>query len=201
MPLIHSSTKLRLVVNDNLIPRFFLLLQKGFKAKALVGCSIKSLLCDQFGVSPDYLEESIQTIFLNGKPIDDINSTIVNSGSTLALSAALPGLAGATLRMGSYYAPLRSQISYKQSNDIESTHEGVVFLKLFNLSLKELGPLFLSQGVLVDGKSLSNFFRIQPRDFWEDCQVAEMDGQKITPKKLREMTWQEQYVFSRVSTS
>jgi len=193
-------TKLFLIVPDSLIRRFLLILQQGFALKVHVGCTVEELLCQQLGLSPEYLEERIQTIFLDGNPIDDVTSAYVRSGSTIALSAALPGLAGATLRKGGYYAPLRSQISYKQANYTEAAHEGLVFLKLFNLSLKELGPLFLSQGVLVDGKSLSDFFRAQLRDFWEDCRVAEMDGERITPMKLREITWQEQYVFLRVST-
>lgn len=183
----------------SLIHRFLLILQQGFALKVHVGCTVEELLLHQLGVSPEYMEERVQTIFLDGNPIDDVTSAYVRSGSTIALSAALPGLAGATLRRGGYYAPLRSQISYKQANDIEAAHEDVVFIKLFNLSLKELGPLFLSQGVLVDGKNLSSFFRIQPRDFWEDCQVAELDGETIKPEKLREITWQEKYVFLRVS--
>lgn len=192
-------TKLFLIVTDSLIQKFLLILQQGFALKVYVGCTVEELLRQQLGVSPEYLEKRIQTIFLDGNPIDDVTSAYVRSGSTIALSAALPGLAGATLRRGGYYAPLRSQISYKQTSYAEATHEGVVFLKLFNLSLKELGPLFLSQGVLVDGKSLSNFFRVQPKDSWEDCKVAEVDGETIKPEKLREITWQEQYVFLRVS--
>jgi hypothetical protein len=193
-------TKLFLIVPDGLIQRFLLILQRGFALKAHVGCTVEELLRQQVGVSPEYLEERVQTIFLDGSPIDDVASSYVQSGSTLALSAALPGLAGATLRRGGYYAPLRSQISYIQANDIEATHEGVVFLKLFNLTLKELGPLFLSQGILVDGVNLSNFFRVQPQDFWDDCRVAEVDGEAISPEKLRDMTWKERYVFLRVST-
>jgi hypothetical protein len=189
-----------LVVALSQIPRFFLILQEGLAIKARVGCTVKELLCQQLGVSPEYLEERIQTIFLNGNPIDDVTSAYVRSGSTIALSAALPGLAGATLRKGGYYAPLRSQISFRPANDIEAPHEGLVLIKLFNLSLKELGPLFLSQGVLVNGKSLSNFFRVQSKDFWEDCRAAEIDDETIEPEKLREITWQEKYVFLRVST-
>ena len=194
-------TKLFLIVPDGLIQRFLLILQQGFALKVHVGCTVEELLRQQVGVSPDYLEERVKTIFLDGNPIDDVASAYVQSGSTIALSAALPGLAGATLRMGGYYAPLRSQISYEQANDIEAHHKGIVFLKLFNLPLKELGLLFLSQGILVDGKSLSNFFRVQPQDFWDDCWVAEVDGETISPEKLRDMTWEERYVFLRVSTS
>jgi hypothetical protein len=195
------ATKILLIVADTLIPRFFLILQQGFARKVRVGCTVEELLCQQLGVDPEYVEKRIQTIFLDGNPIDDVATSYVRSGSTLALSAAMPGLAGATLRRGGYYAPLRSQISYKQAKDTEASGEGVVFLKLFNLSLKELGPHFLSQGILMNGKALSNFLRVQPQDFWEDCQLAELDGEKIAPEKLREMAWQERYVSLRVFTS
>jgi len=161
---------------------------------------VEELLRQQLGVSPEYLEERIQTIFLNGTPIDDVSSAYVLSGSTLALSAALPGLAGATLRRGGYYAPLRSQISHRDESISEPSHEGTIFLKLFNLTLKELGPTFLTHGIWINGDNLSKFFRDQPEDFWEDCQVAEVDGETITPEKLREITWEERYVFLRVST-
>jgi hypothetical protein len=194
-------TKLSLIVPDRLIRGFLLILQQGFAVKVHVGCTVEELLCQQVGVSPEYLEERVQTIFLDGNPIDDVTSAYVQDGSTIALSAALPGLAGATLRRAGYYAPLRSQISYKQANDTEAHHEGIVLLKLFNLPLKELGSLFLSQGILVNGKSLSNFFRIQPRNFWEDCQSAEVDGETVKPEKLREITWRDKYISLRVSTS
>jgi len=187
-------------VPARLIQRFLLILQQGFALKVRVGCTVEELLRQQLGLNPEYLKERIQTIFLDGHPIDEVTSAYVLSGSTIALSAALPGLAGATLRKGGYYAPLRSHISYKGANDMEANHDGIIFFKLFNLSLKDLGPLFLAKGVLVGGKSLSEFFRAQPGDFWEDCRVAEMDGEWIAPKNLREITRQEQYVFLQVST-
>jgi hypothetical protein len=135
-------TRFFVIVPDRLIQRFFLILQQGFVLKVHVGCMVEELLCQQMGLGLEYPEERIQTIFLDGNPIDDVTSEYVLSGSTHALSGALPGFAAATLRKKVYYAPFRSQISYKQTNDIEATHEGVVFLKLSNLLLKEVGPYF-----------------------------------------------------------
>ena len=46
--------------------------------KIQVNCSIKSLLCDQLGVTPDFVDKRIQTIFLDGKAVDDVNSQLAS---------------------------------------------------------------------------------------------------------------------------
>jgi hypothetical protein len=56
------------------------------------------VLCDQFQVETDYLENRIKTIFLDGKPVDDEDKAVLKNGSTLALSAAMPGLVDSTFR-------------------------------------------------------------------------------------------------------
>ena len=166
--------------------------------KVQVGSTIKSLLCQQFGLSPEYLEKRIQTIFLDGKPVDNVDSVIVKQGSTLALSAALPGLAGATLRRGGYYAPMRSQISHREEAAPEPHHEGMIFLKIFNMLLKELGAFFLKRGIWVKGKDLSDLFKRQPDDFWARCEGVKLDGEKIDLKRLKEINWADRHVFLQV---
>ena len=182
------------------MPRFFTLLQRGFMVKVQAGSTIKSLLCRQFGLSPEYLEERIQTIFLDGKPVDDLDHAVVKNGSTLALSGAMPGLAGATLRKGGYYAPMRSQISYKEESAPEPHEEGMIFLKLFNLLLKELGPFFFKRGIWVKGKDLSDFFKRQPDDFWAGCREAKLDGEKIDLEMLKEINWADEYILLQLRT-
>jgi len=195
-----SSKNLCLCLEDDLIPRFFQLLQKGFIVKAHVGCSIKTLLCEQLDLSPDYLEERIQTIFLDGKPVDDVNIATVKQGSTLALSAALPGLVGAMLRKGGYYAPMRDQISYREVTTSEPLQEGIIFLKLFNLTLKELGPTFLKRGVWINGEDLSDFFKRQPDDFWSAFKAARVDGKKFDLEKIPEIRLADRYVLLQLRT-
>jgi hypothetical protein len=166
--------------------------------KTQVGCSIKILLCKQLGLSPEYLEERIQTIFLDGKPVDDVNSAIIEHGSTLALSAAMPGLAGATLRKGGLFASMRSQISYQQVATSKPLQEGVILLKLFNLLLKDLGPTFLKQGIWINGKDLSDFFKRQPDDFWAGCHMAQLDGKDVDVVELLEIKWAGKEVLLQV---
>ena len=166
--------------------------------KVQVGSNIESLLCQQFGLSQEYLEKRIQTIFLDGKPVDDVDSAIVKQGSTLALSAAMPGLVGATLRRGGYYAQMRSQISYREETGSQAIHEGMIFLKLFNVLLKELGPSLLKRGISIKGKDLSDFFKRQLDDFWAGCKEAKLDGEKIDLETLKEINWADRHVFLQV---
>jgi hypothetical protein len=193
-----SVTNLCLFVKDDIVPSFFKLLQQGFMVRAQVGCSIKALLCEQLGVSPEYLEERIQTIFLDGRPVDDLNSANVKDGSTLAFSAAVPGLAGATLRKGGFYAPMRSQISYREVMTSKPLQEGMVLLKLFNLLLRDLGPSFLKRGVWINGKDLSDFFERQPDDFWAGCHMAQLGGKDLDVAELLEVKWPDREVFLQV---
>ncbi len=194
---------LNLIFQEEYIPRFFQLLQRGFMVKARRGCSLKSLLCQQPGISPEYLEERIQTIFIDGKAVDNIERAIPADGATIAISAAMPGLVGATLRRGGFYAALRSQITYTAGEECASEGEAMFKLKLFNLLIDELGRGFLEKGIWIDGKVLQDFFKGQAESFWEGCEEIELDGSKVKPQKLLETHWcgeEKQVLFKVAST-
>jgi hypothetical protein len=78
-----QTVNLDLVLEAEKVQDFFPLLQRGFMFKARVDCSIKTLLCEQVGLKPEYVEDRIKTIFLDGKAVDDIDSAIIKDGSTL----------------------------------------------------------------------------------------------------------------------
>ncbi len=114
---------LHLRVQSICLGNFFYLLQRGFGLKIRVGMSVETTLTREFGLDSDLLDK-IQTVFLDGKAVDDLESTLVRDGSILALSAAMPGLVGATLRRGSYYAAMRSQITAAESQATATPKEG-----------------------------------------------------------------------------
>jgi hypothetical protein len=175
----NRTVSLRLNLEADAIHTFFPLLQQGFMVKVRVGCSIKTMLCEQFGLSPQYVETRIKTIFLDGKPVDDIDSAIVKEGSTLALSAAMPGLAGAILRSGGQLAPLRGEIAHREGNQALTRREGMVILKLFNLIMDELGSIFLKRGILLRREHLKSFLIGLGDDFWAECKGGQVDGQEV----------------------
>jgi len=128
-----------------------LLFQSGVLLKVQVGASIKNLLCEQLSLDKTYVDKRITTIFLNSQPVDDINKAIIKNNDTLALSSAMPGLIGATLRRGSHLAPLRDTITFKEyRNNDDIQVYGLIHLKLFNLILQEVGPLLLQRGVMME---------------------------------------------------
>ena len=94
---------------------FSSVLHHGFQVKAMVGCSIKDLLCDQFKVAEDVLKHRIQTLLLDGKPVDDEETATVKDGATIALSIALGGLLGASLRKeGGFWPIIEAQLPIRK---------------------------------------------------------------------------------------
>lgn len=191
---------LRLIVEEDRFAAFLPLLAQGFTIKAKTGCSIKGLLCTQIGLKADYLEHRVQTIFLNGKAVDNINSAVVSHNSTLALSAAMPGLAGATLRRGGVYAAMRHQITHTKNAADEIIADGTVVLKLFNLVAADIGPMFLKQGICIDAKHLKNFFRKAAKHVWSGCRTAEIDGKPVKVEMLAHIDLQQQQIFFQLNT-
>jgi hypothetical protein len=193
-----QTVEILMTVKSDRISSFTQLLGQGFTIGARVGCTVMEFLCNLPGLDFNYIEQRVQTIFLNGKPVDDLNSAVILDGATLALSAAMPGLAGAILRRGGSYASMRHQISYKKELISDSVREGCVVLKLFNLVARELGPIFLNHGICVSGENLSGFFRKMPEDFWSGCRKVKKDGQTLEVNKLMQMDWQTENVLLKV---
>ena len=156
----NNTKHLHMTMDGPIASRFYEILQNGFGIKCHVGISVKSLLCEELALNPRYVSEKISTIFLDGKCVDDIDSAIIKSKTTIAVSASMPGLAGATMRRKGAYASLRSSITYNEKNQAGKT-TGVCFIKLFNLLIGDLGPFFLGRGILVRTRDMINFLRRQ----------------------------------------
>lgn len=193
-----NTTTLNITVEEDRVSAFFPLLALGFTVKTKVGVSVQELLCRQLGLSTDYLDNRLQTIFLDGKAVDNVRTAVVRQGSTLALSAAMPGLAGATLRRGGAYASMRHKITHKKNAENEIVKDGSIVLKLFNLVARDIGPMFLIQGIWVSGKNLQGFFRKAPGHFWAGCRAAEIDGMHSEVEKLAHIDWKQKQVLLKL---
>jgi hypothetical protein len=193
-----NTTTLNITVEEDQVSAFFPLLALGFTVKSKVGVSVQELLCRQLGLSADYLDNRIQTIFLDGKAVDNVKTAVIRQDSALALSAAMPGLAGVTLRRGGAYATMRQKITHKKNAKNEIVKDGSIVLKLFNLVARDIGPMFLIQGIWISGKNLQDFFRKAPGHFWAGCRAAEIDGMHSEVEKLAHIDWKQKQVFLKL---
>ncbi|MGD8835284.1 MAG: hypothetical protein PVI54_07945 [Desulfobacteraceae bacterium] len=186
----QTSTTLTMVLKQEKSSLLFPLFQEGFQVAAKVGCDIQTLLCEQFGLMPDYLANRISTIFLNGKPLDDVSSAVIMDGATLALSAAMPGLVGATFRKAGHLAAFRGSITYRKKEDGPTTcHDGFVTLKLFNLLISEMGPPFLERGIWVNGRVLRGFLNLHQTDIHTIFKEFKKNGIDLTPHEIADLSW------------
>ena len=162
----------RVVVSSAAPDDFEILLQGGVFVPAQGVCTLRELLCEQMEVCGDYAKERIQTIFLNGSVVDDFDTTIIREGSRLALSAAMPGLVGATMRRGGYYAAMRQGITYHPRDLTQHQNSFLVELRLYNFIARELAELFLTRGVWLRRQALQDFFASRPDAFFEGAGVT-----------------------------
>jgi len=144
------------------LPFFRTLFQRGVGVAIQTGVPLEDLLCRQWQIDRDYVMNRISTLFLDAKPVDDLAAAVVEDGATLALSGAMPGLIGATMRRGGVLAPFRSGITYCASAAPHTSGDGRITLKLFNLLIDELGPRFLARGVWIERSRLAEHFPGHP---------------------------------------
>ena len=155
---------------------FYALLQQGFNVQVQCGGTLEELLSNQWGIEPEYVTSRITTIFMNSKAIDSIPTTIIREGATLALSGAMPGLVGATMRRGGYYAAMRGSMTHNDNCTDSGSSRACIRVKLFNLLLPELGPGFLLRGIGLDAAQLAAFFGGRDAQFWQGCRSARLNG-------------------------
>jgi len=146
------------------------------------------------------MDKRIQTLFLNGKAIDNPDTALFKEDSTLALSAAMPGLLGATLRKGGYYARMRNEISHQEQSQGITLHEGFILLKLFNLLPAEIGPAILERGIWLTGEELNKFLKELSDELMEKCTEARVDGQAVNLKSFAEKSSKYELLLVKIQT-
>jgi len=164
------------------LPGFASLLQHGVLFPIQKPTPLLSFLITLPGFSADYIEENVQTIFINGVAADSLNKEMVD-GTTVALSAAMPGLAGAIFRRQGVHGSLRS----KQVTDAPPVQSGAGFLilKFFNSIATDRVKDLLQEGVLVSGKALVRFAQMREHLF-ESPICLKLDGQEVPYTNLLE---------------
>ncbi len=144
------AIEFRLHLNAPRIPSWLsAVLQAGFGVEIGSGVTVKDFLCRDLSIDPLYVAERVTTIFVDGKCVDNVRTSLLGAGSTLALSSSMPGLAGAAIRSGSPLGLFRGPVTYDGGQAVGQPTGGVITVKLFNVLIDELGPIFLAHGILL----------------------------------------------------
>ena len=138
------------------IKRLATLLQRGFLIPCTDPIPLETVLLGLPGFSHEYIHSRIETIFINGTAADSLAQFVV-PGCTVALSAAMPGLAGAIFRKGGPHAALRTPAPISLPGD-QNRHQFLT-LKLFNMVADDSVQPLLDQGILMRDTTLARFFK------------------------------------------
>lgn len=178
----RSAPSLWLTVAPEALPLFTTVLQSGIEVTTPHGQSLADFLNKFPGFTADYLSNTVQTVFLDGSAVDDLALPLTGHHPVVALSAAMPGLAGAIFRKNSFHSALRTE-----TKSLHSSQEGkdslLVTLKLFNSIARDRGQELLQEGVCLQAKVLLSFLtkRIKLLQSIESVHLAD---KKIDYKEL-----------------
>ncbi len=151
------------------------LLQYGILLHVEQPAPIMPLLLGLPGVTEAYLRDEVQTIFVDGVAADDLQQHL-SAGRTLALSAAMPGLAGAIFRREGMHGSLRSRPAHKAS--AQAGGGGDIILKLFNSVASDLAEPLLQSGVYMRGEHV-HAFGSRRKDLFEQIEKIVLDGSPL----------------------
>jgi len=170
---------------------FIPLLRSGFTWPFERGRSLREILLEA-GIPEEAIESRLQTVFINGSPVDSLDDPVFGPEARLALSAAMPGLFGASMRRAGYYAGLRESISCLaagRAGSSESGLQGRLFIRLLNFTATEMGPYFLCRGVGLQAGQLAELLSELPAGFWSACKTARAGGVQIEAKPRALQEW------------
>ena len=170
--------------SDRIISLLMPELQKGFYVPSREGKTVYSFLTGTCGISDTYISQKIKTVLVNGGPVDDIFNTVIRDGGVCAVSGAMPGIVGAMMRIGSPYAVMRESITVKPDRSVESGNEIIITLKLFNVILSDMGPVFLKRGILLDRGRVSDFFTKHGDVIFSCCSEILLNDYPVDKQKI-----------------
>jgi len=177
-----AARTLVLSVSNESLERFTTLLQSGALFTRKKGETITSFLLSLPGFTEDYIINRVQTIFLDGNAVDDMTTPFINAESVLAVSAAMPGLAGAIFRKNSMHAALRAGNTLYSDSD-QSVVNVSVTLKLFNMIAVERGIELLQNGITVYADAVQSFLHDR-LSLFKSIHLVEFDQQQVYPDVL-----------------
>lgn len=157
----RSLAQLELTVVPEKLSLFTTVFQYGIEITTSGNTTLGGLLSAFPGFNAEYLANTVQTIFQNGTAVDDLTTRLEGEHPVVALSAAMPGLAGAIFRKNSFHAALRTDTHHQKPRSGQDKTITVT-LKLFNKIALDQGEKLLRSGVCLAARTLAAFFNKRP---------------------------------------
>jgi hypothetical protein len=155
---------------------FAMLLQGGVQVEVELGCTVLQFLSEQMKIPADYIEKRILSLLMDGRPVHDYKKGIVHEGAVLALSAVMPGHLGAMMHQEK--ARIERDAGGKQES-LEENRFGLVTVKLFNFTGRELADTFLNRGVYVEAERFHHFLSMMGTPFFSEILSIHLDDKAI----------------------
>ncbi len=173
------------------------ILHKGVGLKVRVGIGLVEMLVGELGLDPEFIDSTVKTIFLDGRPVDDVEAAKVKGGATLALAGAMPGLVGACMRVNSPFAGFRSSITYSGGDEGLQEADGEIELKLFNMVADAVGSDFMGRGVIVPARRVAEV--LEDDETRAGVLLMTLDGRPVDGVELDGILEEGGTVFLQVS--
>lgn len=159
------------------------LAREGLGVDIAAGRSLRQTLTEDLGLAAECVEQRIQTVFLDGSPVDNIDTDHARPGSALALASALPGVAGICMQRQSRIGVYREGITHQGGPDVPATDRRLrITLKLFNNVAVECLAQVLAHGVEVRSGRLAELLEANPEAL-ADASLR-LDGQELSRAAL-----------------
>ncbi|MFA9395317.1 MAG: hypothetical protein ACERJ1_11510 [Halodesulfovibrio sp.] len=158
------------------------LTQSPSEVTADIGDSMMNFLTQRLEFDAEYIDTQVKTIFINGKPVDDLDTASVPADARIALGAVAPGVAGMTMVRNSPISGMRSGITYQNTEPVQKITEGTVTLLLFNAIMEDKGLQILKKGITISAGKLERAVEEVP----ESISTAYLDDTSISAAQLLE---------------
>lgn len=193
---IHSP-RLELLIPADTSNKYTTLLQAGILEERSAATTIGEFLASLPGFTSHYIRERIETIFLNGLPVDDLQTRMGGPSPELAISASMPGLAGAIFRKNSVHAALRTSQTDSLPGTARSSEKIIIRLKFFNSIASEKGGIILQNGCLMNCDSVLKFINYR-RQLFSHLLALHWNDKAISLDDLGTLLPQAENVFLRI---
>lgn len=161
------------------------LAREGLGVDIAAGRSLRQTLTEDLGLGAECVEKRIQTVFLDGSPVDNIDTDYARPGSALALASALPGVAGICMQRQSRIGVYREGITHQGGPDVPASSTSLrITLKLFNTVAVECLAQVLARGVEVRSGRLAELLEANPEALTTAGFL--LDGQTLSRAALTE---------------